>query len=98
MSRLCCVIDMSVSRTIPAAVVDRLSAMHPTLDIRYRNLVAAPPPHISLRLCDRPGSRDTRRVSRADIVVIGAPMYNFGIATQLKASAASGLSRPFSPT
>lgn len=48
MSRLCCVIDMSVSRTIPAAVVDGLSAMHPTLDIRYRNLVAAPTPHISL--------------------------------------------------
>lgn len=78
--------DNSASRQLSAAVVRRLGDTHDGLDIDYRDLAADPLPHITL-----PGfASDTAAAVldeflAADIVVIGAPMYNFGIPTQLKA-------------
>ncbi len=75
--------DKSVSRTISAAIVDQLKAEHGAVDIVYRDLASDPLPHLTLDLI-----ADTSVVDEfleAEIVVIGAPMYNFTLSTQLKA-------------
>jgi len=78
--------DGSVSRAVSAAIVARLSAQDGALDVTYRDLAAAPLPHLTL---DRFGSNEGQAIVdeflAADIVVIGAPMYNFSISSQLKA-------------
>ena len=94
----------SASRPLTAAVVDRFRQMGPTLDITYRDLTAAPLPHLTLSHLpsDHPLSalapasdmaHQDEAASQvileeflaADVVVIGAPMYNFTVPTQLKA-------------
>ncbi len=91
----------SVSRTVSAAVVDRLRAEIPDLAITHRDLAAAPLPHLSgAHLAgQQPNADNTPDVQHdvdqgrraldeflaADIVVIGAPMYNFTVSSQLKA-------------
>jgi FMN-dependent NADH-azoreductase len=78
--------EASASRAVSAAVVERLRDIHRPLDIRYRDLAADPLPHITL-----PGFASAAAAAvldeflSADVVVIGVPMYNFGIPTQLKA-------------
>lgn len=78
--------DGSVSRQLSAAVVARLRAADPTLEVVARDLAADPLPHVTLA---RLGTAEAQAVLEeflaADIVVIGAPMYNFGVPTQLKA-------------
>ncbi len=90
----------SVSRPVAAAVVERLRHARPDLDLTYRDLAAAPLPHVAL--ANLPGDHplaalvaasEDRAMSQtvldeflaADIVVIGAPMYNFSVPSQLKA-------------
>jgi len=89
----------SVSRQLSAAVVEALAREDPTLEIVGRDLDADPVPHLdshsvgSLRPVDGAvlDSEATRSADilneflAADIVVIGAPMYNFGMPSQLKA-------------
>ncbi|MFC3711246.1 FMN-dependent NADH-azoreductase [Sphingoaurantiacus capsulatus] len=78
--------DASASRRLSAAIVEQLRGSDASLEVRYRDLAAAPLPHITL-----PGLAREAAVSvldeflAADIIVIGAPMYNFGLPTQLKA-------------
>lgn len=78
--------EASASRAVSAAIVARLRATPEPLDLRYRDLAADPLPHITL-----PGFATGEAAAvldeflDADIVVIGAPMYNFGLASQLKA-------------
>lgn len=78
--------DGSVSRQLSAAVVARLRAADPTLEVVARDLAADPLPHVTLA---RLGTAEAQAVLEeflaADIVVIGAPMYNFGIPSTLKA-------------
>ncbi|MBB5765297.1 FMN-dependent NADH-azoreductase [Methylorubrum rhodesianum] len=91
----------SVSRTVSAAIVDRLRAQHPGLDVAYRDLARAPLPHLSGAVLAgaQPNATNTPDVQHdvelgrqvleeflaADIVVIGAPLYNFTLSSQLKA-------------
>ena len=95
--------DNSVSRQVAAAVVGNLRAATPGLEVTYRDLAAAPLPHLSLAQLpsDHPiaiavggaphredrtaGEAALEEFLAADIVVIGAPMYNFTIPSQLKA-------------
>lgn len=78
--------DGSVSRQVSAAVVARLTAIDPALEIIRRDLAADPLPHVTTdRLASPEGQAVLEEFLAADIVVIGAPMYNFGIPTQLKA-------------
>ena len=79
--------DDSVSRQISAAIVDRLGRESPGLEVRYRDLAAEPLPHLSgAHLADMSaGDGALDEFLEADIVVIGAPMYNFSIPSQLKA-------------
>ncbi len=89
----------SVSRQLSAAVVEALTRDAPGLEIVRRDLDADPIPHLdsrsvaSLRPVDgaAPDAETARTAGildeflAADVVVIGAPMYNFGIPSQLKA-------------
>ncbi|MFC3077673.1 FMN-dependent NADH-azoreductase [Phenylobacterium terrae] len=76
----------SVSRQISAAVVDAYLRAEPTLEVVRRDLEADPAPHLDGRgLASLPDNAILREFLEADVLVIGAPMYNFGIASQLKA-------------
>jgi FMN-dependent NADH-azoreductase len=91
----------SASRQLSAAVVGRLRKTTPGLEVIYRDLAAAPLAHLSgAHLAtaqgatpESPSLQQDLATSQAvleefltaDIVVIGAPMYNFTIPTQLKA-------------
>lgn len=75
--------ENSVSRSVSAAVVAQLERAHPGLDVTYRDLVANPLPHLTLEALADPTYVD--EFLAADVVVIGAGMYNFALPTQLKA-------------
>jgi FMN-dependent NADH-azoreductase len=90
----------SVSRQVSAAIVDRLRQATPGLDIVYRDLTSTPLAHLSgphlaaaqgavpeaALLPDIAASQAVlEEFLAADIVVLGAPMYNFTIPSQLKA-------------
>ncbi|HUA80729.1 MAG TPA: NAD(P)H-dependent oxidoreductase [Dyella sp.] len=80
----------SVSRELTAAIVTQLSQEHTALDVTYRDLTANPLPHWSPVVDAQSDAAKAGEVvmdefQAADIVVIGAPMYNFSIPSQLKA-------------
>ncbi len=75
--------ENSVSRAVTAAARDKLKAAHPDLEVSYRDLAADPLPHLTLPALGDPTVVDEFLAS--DIVLIGAPMYNFTLSTQLKA-------------
>ncbi len=91
----------SVSRTLSAEIVAALRARHPDATVTYRDLGAAPVAHLTgahlaaaqgavpeapaLQRDLAAGQAALEEFLAADIVVIGAPMYNFGIPSQLKA-------------
>ncbi len=90
----------SVSNRIAAAFADRLRAGDPAIRIIERDVGGAPPPHLTpptlAALSGEPRS-ETELAGRAlsdvliaeldaaDLLVIGSPMYNFGISSTLKA-------------
>ncbi len=90
----------SVSRQVSAAITDRLRKATPGLEIVYRDLSSTPLAHLSgSHLAAAQGAapdaalRDDLAAGQAvldeflaaDIIVLGAPMYNFTIPSQLKA-------------
>jgi FMN-dependent NADH-azoreductase len=90
----------SVSRKVSAAIVDRLREATPGLQIVYRDLTTTPLSHLSgSHLAAAQGAAPEAALLQdlaagqavldeflaADIVVLGAPMYNFTIPSQLKA-------------
>jgi FMN-dependent NADH-azoreductase len=78
--------DVSASRTVSAAVVARLREGDPQAEVTYRDLAAAPLAHLTLdEYANLPGNEILREFQAADVVVIGAGLYNFTIPSQLKA-------------
>ena len=78
--------ENSASRAVTAAVVAQARAEHPTLDVTYTDLAGAPLPPLTLGgMGDPLGQSVLEEFLAADIVVIGAGMYNFTIPSQLKA-------------
>jgi len=82
----------SASRALSAAVVAARKAADPGLEVTYRDLDATPLPHLSggsLAKADPAEAGAAEQVLQefleADVVVVGAPMYNFGIPSTLKA-------------
>jgi FMN-dependent NADH-azoreductase len=75
--------DNSASRAISRSIVDRLVAHDREAQIITRDLVAQPLPHLTLAAFDDQEALD--EFLGADTIVIGAPMYNFTLPTQLKA-------------
>ena len=75
--------EQSVSRQLTTAVVDQLVARSLDQRVIERDLAAEPLDHLTLA-----AFADTRVIDEflaADTLVIGAPMYNFGVPSQLKA-------------
>ena len=80
----------SVSRQLTADIVAELTRDTPAAEVRYRDLAAEPLPHWTpVADASDPlavlGGRMMDEFLAADVVVIGAPMYNFAISSQLKA-------------
>src|SRR5690606_29063030 len=84
--------DQSVSRELTAAIVTRWRAAMPGLEVTVRDLARDPLPHLSAASLAGEDALEAARAEAAlrefldaDVVVIGAPMYNFGIPSTLKA-------------
>ena len=82
--------ENSASRSLTAAIVARLRAEHPGVEVTHRDLAAQSLPHFTPVLaeghpCVARNGEILGEFLAADVVVIGAPMYNFTIPTQLKA-------------
>jgi FMN-dependent NADH-azoreductase len=90
----------SVSRQVSAAIVERLRKATPSLEVVSRDLTLTPLAHLSghhlaagqgaaaddaLRQDLAAGEAVLEEFLVADIVVLGAPMYNFTVPSQLKA-------------
>jgi FMN-dependent NADH-azoreductase len=90
----------SVSRVLVADAVSKLLEAHPAAKITHRDLGENPPPHLlaqTLNGVRGTAATDTEFAARrlsddlvaelkaADTLVIGSPMYNFGVATTLRA-------------
>lgn len=73
----------SVSRILSSATIDQLKKRYPAAEIVRRDLGLEPLPHFTLDAFSDQSIVD--EFLAADTVVIGAPMYNFGVASQLKA-------------
>ena len=90
----------SVSRQLSAAIVERLRQATPSLEVVYRDLTSTPLGHLTgphlaaasgaalepaLQQDLAAGQAVLDEFLAADILVLGAPMYNFTIPSQLKA-------------
>ena len=75
--------ENSASRAISARIVQQLKALNWGEEVIYRDLAAEPLPHLTLDAFADTSVLD--EFLAADTVVIGAPMYNFTVPTQLKA-------------
>ena len=74
--------ENSVSRRLTSAIVDQLVHANPDARLVERDLVANPLAHLTERGQD---ADVLEEFLAADTVVIGAPMYNFSVPSQLKA-------------
>ena len=74
--------ENSASRAITAKIVEQLKSGQWGEEIVYRDLATAPLPHLTLEAFADSSVLD--EFLEADTVVIGAPMYNFTVPTQLK--------------
>jgi FMN-dependent NADH-azoreductase len=88
----------SVTRELTAAVVAQYRRVHPDVEVAYRDLAADPLPHWTplpreavdalspeLRAEVERNESTLQEFLEADVIVVGAPMYNFGVPSQLKA-------------
>ena len=75
--------ENSASRLLTAAITEKLQASYWGEEVVYRDLVANPIPHLTLDAFA--ANLDLQEFLEADTIVIGAPMYNFSLPTQLKA-------------
>lgn len=75
--------DNSVSRQLTGSIVDQLRRARNDGEVIERDLVSEPLPHLTL---DQLGPNPLLdEFLGADTVVVGAPMYNFTLPSQLKA-------------
>jgi FMN-dependent NADH-azoreductase len=84
--------EASASRLLTREIVANELASHPGAAVTYRDLAAEGPDHLSPALLSgREPAEAARGAARleeflaADVIVIGAPIYNFTIPSQLKA-------------
>ncbi|MFA2962253.1 FMN-dependent NADH-azoreductase [Acinetobacter pittii] len=93
--------EQSVSRQLTSSVIGKLSAAYPDAEIIHHDFSLEPIPHLSdaeflawqgvepnNETAQQRVARNTQYLDEflsSDIVVIGAPMYNFSFPSQLKA-------------
>ncbi|HEV3182060.1 MAG TPA: NAD(P)H-dependent oxidoreductase [Steroidobacteraceae bacterium] len=82
----------SATRELTHEIVARLKAARPDAQLTYRDLAAQELPHFSQAALTRSDELEAARNTAvleeflaADVLVIGAPLYNFTIPSQLKA-------------
>ena len=82
----------SATRELTHEIVARLKAAHPEAQVTYRDLAADQLPHFSQAALTRADELEAARNTAvleefldADVLVIGAPLYNFTVPSQLKA-------------
>ena len=75
--------ENSASRVLSGSIVEQLKSAHRGEEIVYRDLAASPLPHLTLDAFADTAVLD--EFLAADTIVIGAPMYNFTLPSQLKA-------------
>jgi FMN-dependent NADH-azoreductase len=75
--------ENSASRAISRSIVEQLKSALWGEEVVYRDLAAEPLPHLTLDAFADTSALD--EFLAADTIVIGAPMYNFTLPTQLKA-------------
>lgn len=82
----------SVTRELSAAIVTHWQAAEPGLAVTYRDLDTQPLPHLTGAALSgddaaaaADGAHALAQFLETDAIVIGAPMYNFGIPSTLKA-------------
>jgi len=73
----------SASRELSAKIVEQLKSAQWGEKVVYHDLAANPLPHLTLDAFADSSALD--EFFAADTIVIGAPMYNFSLPTQLKA-------------
>lgn len=84
--------DASASRVLSAEIVERWRSALPALRVQYRDLHANPLGDLTgatLSKADAAAAEESEKTLQqflsTDVIVIGAPMYNFGIPSSLKA-------------
>ena len=82
----------SVTRELTAAIVARWQDTVPGLSVTYRDLDTQPLPHLTgpiLTKADAAAAEASEQTLQqfldSDVIVIGAPMYNFSVPSTLKA-------------
>ena len=82
----------SVTRELTAAIVARWQAAIPGLEVTYRDLDADPLPHLTGAVLTGAapevaalGEATLQQFLDSDVIVVGAPMYNFSVPSTLKA-------------
>ena len=82
----------SASRALTREIVAHLRKAHPEAEVTHLDLAAEELPHLSQRTLARSDESEAARNAAAleqflaaDVLVIGAPIYNFSIPSQLKA-------------
>ena len=84
--------DASISRQLTQALVSQLQQKHAqAIELEYLDLAAQPIPHLTAEILMGQNAEQTalgedilQQYLQADIVVIGAAMYNFGLPSTLK--------------
>lgn len=84
--------DQGVSSQLSHTLIEQLRARHRNLDLQVRDLSQTEIPHFDARTIAAIGEGKAAladqliaEVQAADILVLGVPMYNFGVPSQLKA-------------
>ena len=84
--------DNSATRELTREIVAKLKAHRPDAHVIYRDLAAQELPHLSAAALDRSDEVGAARNAAvldeflaAEVLVIGAPLYNFSVPSQLKA-------------
>ena len=74
------------SSRLASQLVEGLRARHPGVQVVVRDLVKNPVPHLDAeRFKSGAGRELVEELQAADVLVLGLPMYNFGVPSQLKA-------------
>lgn len=82
----------SASRALTREIVAQVQSGQPGIAVTYRDLAARELPHLSHAVLAQTDATEAARNAAAlaeflaaNVIVIGAPIYNFGIPSQLKA-------------
>ncbi|QBG92455.1 FMN-dependent NADH-azoreductase [Xanthomonas oryzae] len=82
----------SISRELSAAIVAQQRRLYPEVEVTYRDLDRDPVPHLTAQTLAQTDPAEAaaaeavmQQFLQAEVIVIGAPMYNFAIPSTLKA-------------